>query len=285
MLKTLLEAALDIIYPPRQVCPICAGHSPGSAVCAVCRKRLEAYAGEIICPVCGTFGGAAGGIISGDLGDNAGGTTGVSAGDSLAGANGGYPGSNPGKRRQAFIICPHCRRGGRAFDLARSVGPYEGPVREAVHRFKYRGIKGLARPLGALMADAARCDPLFSQTQALVPVPLSPGRERKRGFNQSLLLAREIERHLKVPVLEGAVLKIRETPPQAELSRQERLVNLGDSFIVPDPVLLKGKKVTIIDDVFTTGSTVSSISHLMRQADAAAVTVLTFAGTRFNAKS
>ena len=257
MLKTLFEAALDIIYPPRQACPICAGHSPGSAICTVCRKRLEAYAGEIICPVCGTFGGTS------------------------VGTAGGIP----GKRSQKSIICPNCRRSGRAFDLARSVGPYEGPVREAVHRFKYRGIKGLARPLGTLMADAARSEPLFRQTQALVPVPLSPGRERTRGFNQSLLLAREIERHLKVPVLERAVFKIRETPPQAELSRQERLVNLENSFIVPDPVLLKGKEVTIIDDVFTTGSTVSSISHLLRQAGTTAVTVLTFAGTRFNARN
>lgn len=252
MLKTLFEAALDVVFPPRQVCPICAGHSPGSLLCPACRKRLDDYAGEIICPVCGAFGGASGGAA------------GVTAGGS---------------------ICPHCRRAGRAFDLARSVGPYEGPLRDAVHRLKYRGIKGLASPLGALMADVARSDPLFSQARVLVPVPLSPDRERKRGFNQALLLARELEQHLQVPVLERAVVKIRETPPQAELSRQERLVNLTNAFIVPNPDLIMGKKITIIDDVFTTGSTVSIISHVLRQTGATVIMALTFAGTRFNANS
>ncbi|WP_034630263.1 ComF family protein [Desulfotruncus alcoholivorax] len=265
MLKTLFEAALDIIYPPRQACPVCAGHSPGCAVCPSCRDLLDKYAGEIICPVCGAFGGAAGAFPRPASGVTSGGTA--------------------VNRRPKYIICPQCRGGGRAFDLARSVGPYEGPLREAVHRFKYRGARGLAGPLAALMAGVAGRHPLFGQTRALVPVPLSPDRERERGFNQALLLARELEQHFKVPVLERAVVKIRETPPQAELSRQERLVNLANAFIVPDRDLIKGKKITIIDDVITTGSTVSKISHILRQAGAEVITVLTFAGTRINVKS
>lgn len=245
MWKNLVEAALELIYPPRRACPLCGGASPDASVCPACERLLEGYAGETICPVCGSFGKS---------------------------------GDPPG--RKANNYCFYCRGGTRPFDLARSVGPYEGPLREAVHRFKYRGIKTLARPLGALMAEAAGRERAFARTQALVPVPLFHRREWQRGFNQALLLARELEGLLGVPVLERAVVKIRETPPQAELPGRERLHNLSGSFVVADAGPVEGKVITVVDDVFTTGTTASTISQILRQAGASQVLVLTFAGTR-----
>ncbi len=248
MWKELLRAAVELLYPPRRACPLCAGFSPESTVCPGCRRLLASYASAAICPVCGSFAAA---------GDRCG-----------AGAAGAVP-------------CAVCRNG-RDFDLARAAGPYEGPLREAVHRFKYRGQRHLARPLGALMAEVALREPAYARTGALLPVPLSPGRERQRGFNQALLLACELEGFLQAPVLEGVVVKTRETPPQTRLPRRERLRNLLGSFTVVDPDPVRGKIITIVDDVFTTGSTVSIISQLLRQAGAAGILVLTLAGTHRN---
>lgn len=242
--KNLLQAALEIIYPPRRQCPLCAGHSPDESICQACRELLAGYAAERVCPVCGSF----------------------------MGPKQHHP---PGA-----ILCRDCLAGARTFDLARSAAPYEGPLREAVHRLKYHGKTGLARPLGLLMAEVALREPAFERTQALVPVPLSPRREQQRGFNQALLLAREVGALLQVPVLEGAVVKIRETPAQTGLHRRERLKNLLQAFAVAEPGAVTGKIITIIDDVFTTGSTVSIISQLLRQSGAVEVMVLTLAGAR-----
>lgn len=250
MWKELVDALLDLVYPPRRACPLCGGGGPGEPLCPNCARLLAGYAAAAVCPVCGSFG-----------------------------TPGGPRGTRPGSH------CVHCRDGTRPFDLARSVGPYEGPLRQAVHRFKYHGVKALARPLGALMAEAAGREPAFARTQALVPVPMSPRRERQRGFNQALLLARELEAWFGVPVLERAVVKVRETPPQAELPRRERLHNLSGAFVVAGAGAVEGKIITVVDDVFTTGATASTISQILRQAGARQVFVLTLAGTRKNEKN
>jgi len=246
--KNLLQAALELVYPPRRQCPLCAGHSPDESICHACRELLAGYAAEKFCPVCGSFMG-------------------------------------PKQHRpQSTMLCQDCLAGSRPFDLARSVAPYEGPLRDAVHRLKYHGRTGLARPLGVLMVEAALREPAFERTQALVPVPLSPRREQQRGFNQALLLAREVGALLQAPVVEGAVVKIRETPAQTGLHRRERLQNLLHAFAVAEPGAVVGKIIAIIDDVFTTGSTVSIISQILRQSGAAGVMVLTLAGARKTGK-
>jgi len=178
------------------------------------------------------------------------------------------------------VACPTCRAEARPFNLARAVAPYEGPIREAVHRLKYRGMKPLARPMGKLMADVALRESAFARADVLVPVPLHPRRERERGYNQSVLLARALGESLRVPVMERVLVKTMETPSQTGLSGRERRQNLLQAFAVAELGPVKGKIVTIVDDVFTTGSTVSILSQLLRQSGAAGVLALTLAGTR-----
>ncbi len=244
MWRDLLQAVIELIYPSRLQCPLCGTHRPDESLCPACRQLLAGYAGERVCSICGSFTGAEGG--------------------------------------RGKLICSVCRAEDRPFDQARAVAPYEGPVREAVRRLKYRGMQRLARPLAKLMADAVQREKAFALADALVPVPLHPRRERERGYNQSVLLARVLGESMRVPVLEQVLVKIRETPSQTGLSGQERRQNLQQSFAVAVPGLVKGKIILIVDDVFTTGSTVSILSHLMRQAGASCVLVLTFAGTRQN---
>ncbi len=246
MWRDLLQAVIELIYPSRLQCPLCGAHRPDELLCPDCRQLLAGYAGEQVCSICGSFIGAEGG--------------------------------------RGKLICPACLAEARPFDLARAVAPYEGPVREAVHRFKYRGMQPLARPLAKLMADAALRETAFALADALVPVPLHPRRERERGYNQSVLLACALGESLQVPVLDRALVKIRQTPSQTGLSGQKRRQNLQQSFAVAAPDLVKGKIIIIVDDVFTTGSTVSILSHLLRQAGATSVLVLTFAGTRQSVK-
>lgn len=248
MWRELLQAVIELLYPSRLQCPLCGVHRPDESLCPDCRQLLAGYAGEQICSCCGTFLG--------------------------------YPGTS----RQGKFICPACRAENRTFDLARAVAPYEGPVREAVLRLKYRGRQPLARLLGQAMAAVARREKTFARAEALVPVPLHPRRERERGYNQSILLARVVGEELQLPVLEQAVVKVKETPSQTALTGRQRRQNLQQAFAVAHPGLVKGKIILIIDDVFTTGSTVTILSHLLRQAGAAGIMVLTFAGTRQNEK-
>ncbi|AGL03584.1 ComF family protein [Desulfoscipio gibsoniae] len=284
----MLRAVIELIYPPRLQCPLCGAQSPDNSLCLDCRQLLDGYAGEQVCCLCGGFLGVRGyhldGLVYPTPGDSA----------LLREQPPGYEdkliscGSvnrlGASLSQSSWLMCPACRAENRPFDLARAVAPYEGPVREAVQRLKYRGMKSLAVPLGELMANASLREGAFARTDALVPVPMHPGRERERGYNQSVLLARALGELLQVPVLERVLVKIRETPSQTSLSASQRRKNLQQAFVVAKPEPVKGKILTIIDDVFTTGSTVSIISHLLRQAGARSVLVLTFAGTRQSGK-
>ena len=251
MFRELLHAALDLVFPPRRACPLCGG-GPGAAVCSECLQLLAGYARERVCPCCGGFAGPGGLSVNLD-------------------------------HQVQPVLCPDCRSG-RPFELARAVGPYEDALREAVHRLKYYRARWLARPMAALMAETFRNQPAYTNTRGLVPVPLHPARERRRGFNQSALLARALGEITGVPVLERAAARIRETPPQTGLARHERLRNLERAFTVREPEQITGKIITIVDDVFTTGSTVSILSQELRQAGATGVTVLTFAIARQTGK-
>ncbi|WP_347489206.1 ComF family protein [Desulfoscipio sp. XC116] len=242
----LLQAVIELIYPSRLQCPLCGAYSQDESLCPDCRQLLAGYAGERFCSVCGSFMGV-----------------------------GEYP-----RCDSSGLVCPACRVETRPFELARAVAPYEGPVREAVHRLKYRGMKSLAAPLGKMMAEAVLRERAFALADVLVPVPLHPVRERERGYNQSVLLARALGESLRMPVLEQVLVKIKETPSQTSLTGQQRRQNLLRAFAVVASDYIKGKIVIIVDDVFTTGSTVSILSHLLRQAGAHSVLALTFAGTR-----
>ncbi|TYO94810.1 ComF family protein [Desulfallas thermosapovorans] len=268
----MLQAVIELIYPSRLQCPLCGAHSPEEALCHNCRQLLAGYAVEAICGCCGCFTG-----VRGDPEITARGPDrrGWMEEDALS------PGLPAG---EGNLICPACRAEPRPFDLARAVAPYEGPVREAVHRLKYRGMQQLARPLGELMASVALREEAFARTGVILPVPLHQHRRRQRGYNQSALLARAVGDLLQVPVSEQVLVKTKETPSQTSLTGPQRRLNLQDAFAVADSGPVKGKIVTVIDDVFTTGSTVSILSHLLRQSGAAGVLVLTLAGTRQTGK-
>jgi ComF family protein len=172
--------------------------------------------------------------------------------------------------------CQDCQERPPAFERAWTLFPYLPPLREAICSFKYRGKLTLARPLARLMISAL---PNGIEADVIVPVPLHPARLRAREFNQSLLLADQLSRHLALPVSVTNLVRVVATDPQTTLTRQARLRNLRKAFEVRRPQDLAEKRILLIDDVFTTGTTLHECAKALRNAGAGPVFALTLART------
>ncbi len=170
-------------------------------------------------------------------------------------------------------LCPLCRSGLRGFEAAYCFGAYEGRLRELIHLFKYARVQTLAAPLGALLASALPRDERFD---FITPTPLHWQRRWRRGFNQSDLLARNLSRRTGIPVLR-ALRRVHATRTQAGLSNTGRRKNVARAFTVRRGARLDGKRVLLIDDVMTTGSTASACAIALKRAGAARVCLLTVA--------
>lgn len=163
--------------------------------------------------------------------------------------------------------CDDCRDSKRSFQYGRSALWYDAAMRQSISRFKYHGRQEYAGYYGAVLEEKFGDWIREVEPQALIPVPLHKKRYQKRGYNQAELIARELGRRCSVPVDGEYLFRKRETTPQKELSRGERQKNLRDAFYIGNVSgeLCKYKRcVIIIDDIYTTGSTVESCSHVLR---------------------
>jgi ComF family protein len=181
------------------------------------------------------------------------------------------------------IRCTLCRRLEPPYVKAAAYGSYESGLRELIHLLKYDGVRPAANVLGRMLADAmVPLQPLFAADPVLfVPVPLHTHKRRQRGFNQAELIARSalklqpFRRFELKPILD----RTRETQSQIGLSRHDRRENLRGAFAVTAPEVIRGREVLLVDDVFTTGTTVSECALVLRRAGAAKVYVATVART------
>src|SRR6266545_7764488 len=168
-------------------------------------------------------------------------------------------------------LCGVCRRRRPRFAYARAAARYGGLVREAIHAFKFGGRRGLAEPLGELVAGIGLSALPGAAPDLLVPVPLHPRRARERGYNQALLLSRRLERAWSVPVAADALLRAVPTLPQADLDVAARRRNVRAAFAVRRPEAIAGRHVVLVDDVLTTGATAGECARVLVRAGAAAV--------------
>ncbi len=176
--------------------------------------------------------------------------------------------------------CGNCRQHPPAFDRARALGAYQGVLREAVHRFKYGNCPALAEPLGGLLAAQARTqsDALYGlKFDGVVPMPMHAGRRRQRGYNQSERLARVVARELGLPLDTALLMRARATRPQVGLTATKRRSNLQGAFRVSRPQDAAGKTFLLIDDVMTTGSSLSECAAMLKLAGARGVYALALA--------
>jgi len=176
-------------------------------------------------------------------------------------------------------LCGACRSRRPRFAYARAAVLYGDLVREAIHAFKFGGRRGLATPLGDLLAGLGLSALPGAAPDALVPVPLHPRRARERGYDQALLLARRLERAWGVAVVADALVRAVPTQPQTDLDAAARRRNVRDAFAVRRPELIAGRHVVLVDDVLTTGATAGECARTLARAGAAAVGVVTVART------
>jgi competence protein ComFC len=173
--------------------------------------------------------------------------------------------------------CANCEHRILHFDAAVAAYRSRGLVRKLVHEFKYGRHRHLRHPLAGWLREAMSDPRLHGRHfDLIVPVPLHPTRERERGFNQATLLAELLARQAAVPLC-GALERIRYTITQTAYDRAERMENLRDAFRLRKKVNVRQLHVLLIDDVLTTGSTLSECARVLKEAGAISVYAATAA--------
>jgi ComF family protein len=172
--------------------------------------------------------------------------------------------------------CPYCRQFPLQIDGLRAVGFFEGVLRDAIHHFKYKHRPELAPLFGGMLAEYFSALPIA--VDAVAPVPLHPDRERMRGYNQSLLLARELSLHTGLPMWYNVIKRTHSTHPQVDLDASARRENVRDAFAATDQVA--GAHLLLIDDVCTTGATMDACCTALKQCGAKSVWGLALARGR-----
>ncbi len=247
-LRRFLNACLDLLFPTPDRCLLCGRVlRDGQAICPACQIEMAHSAG-LRCERCGR---------------------------PLAGAD---------LNRPPSAGCALCAGKPWVFTAARSLGPYEGTLRLAVHRLKFRGQQQCGRALGELLYRAIGRD-WWSACDALVPVPLHPDRLLQRGFNQAEVIADQLSLLIGRPV-HRVLQRTVATNPQVGLSQRQRQRNVLNAFaLVPGQQRrVRGRRLLLVDDVLTTGSTVDACARVLYQFGAAEVRVATLAVTNLSVK-
>lgn len=175
-----------------------------------------------------------------------------------------------------WITGSAAEQSGEFFSLCASPLWYQGVVRESFHRYKFSGAVACAKAYGRLMAQCAR-DHLSGRYDLISWVPLSPQRRKKRGYDQAMLLAQATALELG-DVAAETLRKVRDTGAQSGLSDGgARRANVLGAYQAVDPALIAGKRILLVDDVITTGSTISECARTLRTAGAAEIVCVTLA--------
>lgn len=176
-------------------------------------------------------------------------------------------------------FCGLCLTNHYHFDQARGVAIYTEPFAQVIHRFKYQGkTNALAsfRALLEMLPDKGVREP----PELILPVPLHARKLRQRGFNQAVLLARAFFPREQRRIRSDLLLRQVNTEPQTSLSGKARRQNLKNAFALRNPEQVRGKRIVLVDDVFTTGATVNECARVLKKGGAARVEVLTLARVR-----
>lgn len=187
--------------------------------------------------------------------------------------------------------CPSCRRSKKLNGLYSAVPYNNSIIKKLIYQFKYSHIKELAKPLSSLITiHLANLNPVRDSENVdkskkenisngaskvknfsgfvLMPIPLHKKKLKERGFNQAEEIAKQLSKTLGAPVLSNILVKIKQTLNQVDLKKEEREKNIKGSFSCQKPDLIFGKKILLVDDVFTTGSTMEEGALTLKRAGA-----------------
>src|SRR5579884_447047 len=229
---------LDFIFP--RVCPFCESASKDGRVCNSCLSVIRFIKRSSICLRCGV------------------------------------PFDFPETSNQLVPshFCGECLLGGFYFERARSIALYDGLLRDMLHKFKYEGKLNLGGALSTILIENFPDD--LNKPDIIIPVPLYIGRLSKREYNQSVILGENLSKYLGVSFNPFALKRIRNTKPQFEIkSRDEKKKNVRGAFSLENSGKIKEKSVLLIDDIFTTGSTIDECARVLLDFGASCVQVVT----------
>jgi competence protein ComFC len=198
-------------------------------------------------------------------------------------------------RKIAFILPPICLKCGRPkrlaattkdlclqcgetkyyFSQARAVGVYEGALREYLTELKYRFRPDLGEALGVLLVEWVKNHREFQKFNIIIPIPIHWQKLTVRGYNQAELLANPLQKYLGIPLRNDIIIRDKITESQNALHKEERFTNIHEAFRIINTKPLAGASVLLIDDIFTTGATVSEAARVLMRAGALDIKVLT----------
>ncbi len=180
-------------------------------------------------------------------------------------------------------VCPDCLRDAPVLRHCHAAVDYSPPWDRLVLQFKFHQQLAWARHMAQLTLQSPIAEQALTQADVILPIPLSSQRLRERGYNQAVLLAQALQRknNNTAPIQPHWLLRINDTPAQAQLGRAARLRNLRHAFALEPQYapLLAGKQVLLIDDVMTTGATLSTVANLLLSHGASEVDAMIFART------
>jgi len=240
-INNYFAACVDLLYP--RTCPVC--RAPiDSADAAVCRDCVAAIS-FLEQPVCGRCGRHVSISYSGAIG------------------------------------CAACAGEKLIADRVIALGIYEGGLKECIHAFKF----GRKERLGAWVAEMMVSSLRRNQADMLgydlvVPVPMHPAKRKERGFNQAEVMSRHLARLLAIPCNPGVIRRNVRGQTQSSLSRKDRFQNVAGAFQCASPNSVRGRRVLLVDDIFTTGATAAACSSLLKHSGAREITVLVAARGR-----
>ena len=161
-------------------------------------------------------------------------------------------------------LCGDCLRVPHEFDVSAALCLYNDVMRKSLSELKYKGRRDIGKSWGQLLAAAY--EPLIRRwhIDVIVPVPIHKSRMKKRGYNQAAVIAEECGRKWHLPVNDRAVIRQGRTRAMKELDRNERMKNLLSAFGEGE-VSVRGQRVLLIDDIYTTGSTLDAVSHILKK--------------------
>lgn len=177
------------------------------------------------------------------------------------------------------LICTECQERALYFKKCLSLGIYQGHLKNIIQLFKFHNQPYIGKYLGNKLAALIKKNHEFLSADIIIPVPLQKMREKKRGYNQSLILAQELSRCMQIPISKNCLKRQGNRPPQSNLSMKERKLNVRGHFLVNNHKKIKKKSILLVDDVFTTGSTLNECARVLRHAGATEILAITLART------
>lgn len=179
-------------------------------------------------------------------------------------------------------LCSECKLGRLNFvDKVRSIAVFEGSMRGIIHLFKYKSKLALAHYISELTIDRIIDNEEFTgvikDNECIIPVPLYKRKKREREYNQAEVIAKGINRYLGKQYLSNCLFRRKNTISQSNLDKKQRMLNVKNVFAVYSNGEIAGKKILLIDDVFTTGATINECAKVLLEAGALKVRALTIA--------